>query len=302
MTLPLVCLGLGYMAKALVSAAPYSPIVATNRSAQAPPPPGVDAHHGLDIATASVADLQALMPHRAHVLYSIPTLEGPEQSTPVLRAYEAACLAQATSFLYLSSTSVYGDHFGAWVHEDTPPCPTSPMGHARLEIERALAAQALSQTPVRVARISGIYGPQRTMVSMVQSGRLKLLPQVAQKVTNRIHRDDLVHAAIAILEATASSASPFECYNVSDGHPVSTLRLLGWLRQHHEIPLPPLGFLPESTPQGDALNVHARRTSHNRVSSGKLSRDTGWEPRHRDVFAGYRAILAEERQQPEEGG
>ena len=292
MTSPLVCLGLGYTAHALVSATSFSPVVATNRAQSVPPPAGITTHHALDIATATTAQIQALLPAQAHVLYSIPTLKGTEQVAPVLRAYEAACAASALSFLYLSSTSVYGDHFGAWVDEDTRTNPASAMGRDRLEVEEALRAHARAATPVRVARIAGIYGPERTLVSMVRSGRLKLLPQVAQKVTNRIHRDDLVQALIAILEATtASSPAPFERYNVSDGHPVSTLRLLEWLGRHHQLPLPELGLLPDETPRGEALNVHSRRTSHNRISAQKLRQDTGWRPRYPDVFAGYEALL-----------
>ena len=37
---------------------------------------------------------------------------------------------------YLSATSVYGDHKGAWVDEKSETKPTSPNGVERLKVEK----------------------------------------------------------------------------------------------------------------------------------------------------------------------
>ena len=57
---------------------------------------------------------------------------------------------------YLSATSIYGDHNGNWVDEETLPTPTNERGSLRLEAEK----QWLSlDMPVNIFRLGGIYGP-----------------------------------------------------------------------------------------------------------------------------------------------
>ena len=97
------------------------------------------------------------------------------------------------SFVYVSSTSVYGDHQGAVVDERTPTEPDSPRGRARVEIEQQVLSSGL---PAMVVRPSGIYGPGRSQLHRLATGRLRLVAGGAS-ITNRIH----VHDLAAILEA-----------------------------------------------------------------------------------------------------
>lgn len=72
---------------------------------------------------------------------------------------------------YLSTTSVYGDHGGAWVDElsETRAAPTSPGGR-RLASEREwldLEDGSGGCLAVRVFRLAGIYGPGRSALDTV---------------------------------------------------------------------------------------------------------------------------------------
>ena len=72
---------------------------------------------------------------------------------------------------YLSTTSVYGDHAGAWVTEQSEPrAAPGSAGHNRLAAERAwldLEAKSGRRLAVRVFRLAGIYGPGRSALDTV---------------------------------------------------------------------------------------------------------------------------------------
>ena len=63
-------------------------------------------------------------------------------------------------FLYVSSSSVYGQSDGGWVDEASPTEPLEESGRIVLEAERTLHA-ALPDAVV--LRFSGIYGPGRLL-------------------------------------------------------------------------------------------------------------------------------------------
>src|SRR5690606_38158200 len=75
------------------------------------------------------------------------------------------------ALVYLSSTSVYGRRSGEWTDEATPVAPTSPLGKARVEAERAYLELCHEQgLPVRICRVPGIYGPGRTFRGRLETG------------------------------------------------------------------------------------------------------------------------------------
>jgi nucleoside-diphosphate-sugar epimerase len=120
-----------------------------------------------------------------------------------------AALAPPSRLIYLSATSVYGDHGGAWVDEDTPAQPGSDRGRRRLDAEHQVRAYCSRNDVAAVSlRVAGIYGPCR-------SQRLQHDPHAALKPVNRIHVDDL--AAIAFAAATRDDASGI--YNCADSAP-----------------------------------------------------------------------------------
>ena len=79
---------------------------------------------------------------------------------------------------YLSSTGVYGDHFGNVVDETSRCVPTTAKTRARLDAERAWEAFARSENTsgglknvrLRVFRLGGVYGPRRSLLDAAARG------------------------------------------------------------------------------------------------------------------------------------
>jgi nucleoside-diphosphate-sugar epimerase len=117
-------------------------------------------------------------------------------------------------FVYVSSTSVYGDHQGALVDEATKCLPGAAAGERRLRIEADLSSWSQSTgIPVIIARIAGIYGPGRSLIHRIQAGRYRRIAEL-NTYSNRIHVEDLAQSLLCL----ASRGEAGEVYNVADGH------------------------------------------------------------------------------------
>ena len=112
---------------------------------------------------------------------------------------------------YLSSTSVYGNHQGEWVNENSNTNPTSTMGIKRLEAEKLLLETNL---PVRIFRLSGIYSKERNVLQRLQLNQVKI-PKSNNQLFSRIHVEDIAEA----LFLSFTNSKKNEIYNISDDHP-----------------------------------------------------------------------------------
>lgn len=93
--------------------------------------------------------------------------------------------------LYTSSLSVYGDHQGNWVDENTPPSPIGENGRILLEAEEALRA---SHTPTCIFRLGEIYGPGREIEQRIRRTIHSPFPGDGSSYTNLTHQTDCVRA------------------------------------------------------------------------------------------------------------
>lgn len=121
--------------------------------------------------------------------------------------------------VYLSSTSVYGDHKGNWVHEKSPCNPLSEEGKARLEEEEAWQAFGKNKfIPITTLRLSAIYGPGRNVLhSIVEKSPTPIIKK--GHFFNRIHVQDIVRAIEKIF--LFSSKPLYSLYNMADTYPCS---------------------------------------------------------------------------------
>src|SRR5215471_11881471 len=115
-------------------------------------------------------------------------------------------------FLYISSTSVYGQNSGEWVDETSECRPESENGKVCLDAEAVLRSR-LPQA--NILRLAGIYGPGRlvTRVAAMRAGHV--LDGDPDAWLNLIHVDDAV-AAILVSETRGAAGST---YIVSDDRP-----------------------------------------------------------------------------------
>lgn len=191
-------------------------------------------------------------------------------------------------FVYVGSTSVYGDRGGEWVDETTPPRPDSPLGGARLAAEEAVrrVAEERHGGRARFARVAGIYGPGRTLAESIREGRYHVLED-APAWSNRIHVDDLVEA----LRAIALRGRDGEVYNLADGRPHRSA-------EYAHLVAGLIGAEPATITEREARERYgadrlARKLSSKRVSSRKMREELGVEPRYPDIRAGVPAALRE---------
>ena len=125
-----------------------------------------------------------------------PPWSGGEDPTRAI--VEALRGAELNRFIYLSSTGVYGDKEGEWVDESTPCTPKSPQGIARLAVEDFLLAEAASgRLPALIARLPGIYGPGRSLLHRLDSGRFRYVGPEGP-FSNRVHVEDLARGVVAM--------------------------------------------------------------------------------------------------------
>ncbi len=144
-----------------------------------------------------------------HLLSSVPPNAGGD---PVLghHAADIEALQSLTWIGYLSTTGVYGDRQGGWVDESSPLNPTGERGHRRVTSENEWN-NLRTDAAVHLFRLAGIYGPGRSALDTVRSGRARRIVKPGQ-VFSRIHVDDIAQ----VLLASISRPDPNAIYNVCD--------------------------------------------------------------------------------------
>ena len=148
-----------------------------------------------------------------HILVSIP----PEnQEDLVVKNFSKFIKSSKVKWItYLSATSIYGDHKGEWVNENSKTNPTSDKGIARLKAENAWASlEKNNKIPIQIFRLSGIYSDEKNILTRLKAGKVKLINKKNQYFS-RIHVDDISN----ILFKSLSKFKSGEIYNLSDDEP-----------------------------------------------------------------------------------
>ena len=116
---------------------------------------------------------------------------------------------------YLSATSVYGDHEGKWVNEESTTSPMTSNGVDRLSAEKLwLSLNLNKKIPLQVFRLSGIYSNENNILVRLKSGNAKLVNK-KNHFFSRIHIEDIAN----ILFESLSKFKSGEIYNISDDKP-----------------------------------------------------------------------------------
>ena len=148
-----------------------------------------------------------------HILVSIP----PEnQEDLVIKNFSKFIESSKVKWItYLSATSIYGDHKGEWVNENSKTNPISNNGIARLKAENAwFSLEKNKKIPIQIFRLSGIYSNEKNILMRLKSGGVKLINK-KNHFFSRIHVDDISN----ILFKSLSKFKSGEIYNLSDDKP-----------------------------------------------------------------------------------
>ena len=150
-----------------------------------------------------------------HILLSIPPISGTDIVIKNLKDYFKS--SKFKWITYLSATSVYGDHNGEWVDENSETKPTSPNGIERLKVEKEWMQLASKyDLPFQIFRLSGIYSNQYNILERLKSGEAKIINK-KNHFFSRIHVEDIAN----VLSSSLNNFKKKEIYNISDNLPAS---------------------------------------------------------------------------------
>ena len=150
-----------------------------------------------------------------HVLLSIAPVNGTDIVIKNLKDYFKS--SKFKWITYLSATSIYGNHNGEWVDENSETKPNSPNGVERLKVEKEWMQLASKfDLPFQIFRLSGIYSNQYNILKRLKSGEVKIINK-KNHFFSRIHVEDIANA----LSISLNKFKKKEIYNISDNQPAS---------------------------------------------------------------------------------
>lgn len=152
--------------------------------------------------------------NEAEVILS--TVPNDKEIDPVLYRYEESIKKSNAKWIgYLSSTSVYGNHDGCWVKENSNCKPHDDNSSNRLLIEKKWHNLFYNhEKPIHIFRLAGIYGPNRNPIERIKKGKNFTIIK-DMHFFSRIHVEDICRILKASIEKPNSGA----IYNVCDEEP-----------------------------------------------------------------------------------
>ena len=121
--------------------------------------------------------------------------------------------------LYLSSTSVYGDHNGEWVDENSKLLPNTEKGKLDLKLKKM--ERISKRLSVQIFRLAGIYSEENNLINRLKNKNIKIIRKKNHKFS-RIHLEDIS----GFLYNSLSRFKPGEIYNIADDQPISNEEII----------------------------------------------------------------------------
>jgi nucleoside-diphosphate-sugar epimerase len=241
--------------------------------------------HAIEFAAPDhVPDLSDPLQDATHILHSIPPMTA--GGDPVYHHYskELKKLEHLNWFGYLSTTGVYGDHNGGLVDEATPTAPQTERSKRRVHAEEQwLNLHKHVGLPTHIFRLSGIYGPSRSVIDRLRDGRARRIAMDNQYF-NRIHVADIAR----ILIRSMQHPTPGEIYNVSDDEPAPQPDPVTYAAKKLGTVPPPLQSLEQAKLSPMAKSFY---TSSKRVKNDKVKRALNIELRYPTYREGIDALI-----------
>jgi nucleoside-diphosphate-sugar epimerase len=220
------------------------------------------------------------------IVYLAPPPASGESDLRLDRFLQLATVPPHT-FVYMSTTGVYGDTGGDRVDESSPLRPRTDRARRRVSAEEMTRVWCSERRVRRVVlRVPGIYGPGRLPIERLQRAEPMIRVQEAG-ISNRIHVDDLVEACVLAI----SNPEARGVYNVTDGNAISSTEFTQTVARIAGLPPPPQVSLEEAQ-----LTFSPERLSFvnesRRVSNERMLKHLGHELRYSSIETGIRQSLA----------
>ena len=158
-----------------------------------------------------------------YILVSIPPIDGKD----IVANYLDTNLKKIINckwITYLSATSVYGDHKGDWVNEDSATQPTSDNGISRLEAEKNWKSLSNKKNyPLQIFRLAGIYSNEFNILKRLKTGKVQIVDK-KNHFFSRIHVEDIANILFKSLDNFKNN----EIYNICDDRPASQIEVAAY--------------------------------------------------------------------------
>ncbi len=147
--------------------------------------------------------------------YVLHTAPPPNRGDRDTRTRHLLCALNKAKILpqrmvYISTSGVYGDCYGACIDETRRLNPQTPRAQRRVDAEQCLRLWAMDHgISLSILRAPGIYAQDRLPLERLHKGTL-VLQQADDVFTNHIHAEDLARACVAAL----FRAAPQRAYNI----------------------------------------------------------------------------------------
>jgi len=173
-------------------------------------------------------------------------------------------------FIFVSSTSVYGQSHGEWVDEDSLTEPAGITGQIILQAEKTVLSHGDSNC---IVRFSGIYGrDRRRLLDIVaRGGKVQYDPP---SYTNRIHRDDCVGVLRFISNKMLGGVRVEPVYLATDDDPATRWDVYQYLAAKLGLEPPQAATLPHDADQ-------------NKRCSNRRLKQLGYEFSYKSYRQGY---------------
>jgi len=178
-----------------------------------------------------------------------------------------------TRFIFISSTSVYGQTHGEWVDEVSVTEPNTITGQIILQAEKAFLSHGGRNC---IIRFSGIYGRSRTRLLDVvaKGGKVQYEPPF---YTNRINRSDCVGVLHFIAGRMIAGADLETVYLACDDDPAAKWDVASYLAGKLGVGQPEKAILPKGSDQ-------------NKRCSNRRLKQLGYEFIYKSYREGYDCI------------
>jgi len=227
-------------------------------------------------------DLSELAKDFTHIIISIPPINGADA---VLNSYKQFILScnQLKWLGYLSSTTVYGNHNGAFVDEYSEINARDVFSTTRAQVEREwLSLYRKNSVPSHIFRLSGIYGPGRSAIDSILNNEAKKIVK-KDHYFSRIHVDDIC----GILIKSMCKPEAGSIYNLSDDLPAAHHEVLDYACDLLSVP-----HLPEVDYEDSVVSERMKSFYDNnkRVSNNKIKQELCYTLKYPSYKEGLSAI------------
>lgn len=271
--------GYGYVAKALSENLNDFDIISTSRS---------DKKSSIaKIIDFDAKEIELELANTTHIISTIP----PEHNLgdPVLSRFRDI-IEKASNLKYLgyiSATSVYGDHKGGWVDEESNLNVKGNRSKARYESEKEWQQLANDKdVPLIIFRIAGIYGPERNTLNQLKSGLAKSIYKEGL-FFSRIHIDDIV----SVIKSSITKDNKSEIYNLADDMPCPQYEIIEYASKLLNIS-PPKRIAYEEAELSDMAKDFYSQSK--KVSNKKIKSKLGIKLKYPSYKEGLISIIEKE--------